>query len=220
MSNDQTYSVQEQALSAEELTAFYDALKARTLPPSERPIHARPFLGRETPEHQKGFISDGFFFRGRFGITLRNAKTGAVEWHHEQDNLMTDIARYLFWDGGFTSMQIGFVPSKETPTVARSSLPCDPLNNTNTGYAFFSGNLSAGTVTPATYTRQYSYNFTTTPVATRTLGSVVWAFYTPGINLYMGPEHIAAYALLTPPKTQLTTQTLEVVYKISMNPIY
>jgi hypothetical protein len=35
----------------------------------------------------------------------------------------------------------------------------------------------------------------------------------------VGAYGIAAYALLTPAKTQTTTQTLEVVYRISMSPI-
>jgi hypothetical protein len=111
-------------------------------------------------------------------------------------------------------MQIGFAPSKETPTLARSSISTDPAQ------CFISGNLGSGTITPATYTRTYSFNFATPPASNRTLGTVMWMFYQHGINTWMGPEQIGAYALLTPPKTQTTLQTLEVVYKISMNPVY
>ena len=209
MSNDSGYRVQELSTEDVDVAGFYARLKAQTLP-----IHERPFLGKPTPEHHKGIVVDGFFIRGRFGITLRNAKTGEVEWEHEQDNLMTDMARYFFWDAGIQNMQIGFMPSKETPTLARSSVASDWLQ------CFVSGNLAGGTQFPATYTRQYSVNFSTPPSSNRTLGSVMWMYYQHGINSAWGPDHIAAYALLTPPKTQTTLQTLEVVYKISMNPVY
>lgn len=197
-----------QEFTPKDLSSFYAELKARTVTPE------RLFLGKPIPEHHKGFFSEGFFVRGKFELTLRNAETGNVDWHHEQDNLTTELARYQFWDNGFTSMQIGFVPSTETPVTARSSISTDPSQ------CFYSGNLGAGSVNPSTYTRQYSVNFSSPPPANRTLGCVCWAYYNHGVNGYMGPENIAAYALLTPPKTQTTLQTLEVVYKISINPIY
>jgi hypothetical protein len=212
MSIDNGYRVQE--ISPADVSDFYEKLKARTLPLQDMPIHERPFLGRPTPEHQKGIVVDGFFIRGRFGITLRNAKTGEVEWEHEQDNLMTDIARYQFADGGFVNMQIGFMPSKEAPAVARVSV------GTDSSQCFTSGGPLGSSITPSTFTRQFSYNFSTPPSANRTLGSVMWMYYGHGINSAWGPDYIAAYALLTPPKTQTTLQTLEVVYKISMNPVY
>lgn len=42
---------------------------------------------------------------------------------------------------------------------------------------------------------------------------------TTNTDANVGVYGIAAYALLTPAKTQTTTQTLEVVYRISMSPI-
>lgn len=199
-------------MSANDITSFYEGLKAKTL--AESSIHARPYLGQKTPEYQKGVIVDGFFFRGRFSITLKDATTGIVNWHHEQDNLMTDVARYQFWNGEYTNMRLGFVPSVETPMIARSSI------STDVAQCFLSDNLGNGTVNPTTYTRTYSANFNTPPASNRRLGSVIWMYWNYGLNNFMGPEWVSAYALLTPPKIQTTLQTVEVVYKISMTPIY
>lgn len=203
-----TYAAQE--LSTTDVNSFKKSLESM----KESPNSSFTYLGKPTPDSHKGIVVDGFYFRGQFEIILRNAETGCIEWQHQQNNLMTDVARYQFWSGEFRNMQLGFMPSTEAPMVARSSMPTDPSQ------CVMSGNLSGGTVNQATYVRTYSYNFNTPPVSNRKLGAVVWAYYDHGINSRMGIPWLAAYSLLTPARVQTPLQTVEVVYKVSMTPVY
>jgi hypothetical protein len=172
-------------------------------------------FGKPVPEkHCRVLTADGFEIKGQFELIARDAESGEIEWQHSQDNLVTDVGRHNFWTLGFTSNVIGFLPSKETPVPTRMSL------STDGSQSFVSGNLGSGVVTPSTYTKQFSTTFGT-PTANRTLGTIYIAYTTPTPHdANLGALSMRAYALLTPPKTQTTTQTLEVVYKISMNPIY
>lgn len=173
-------------------------------------------FGRPVPEkHCRILTAEGFELKGQFELTARDARSGEIEWQHSQDNLITDLGRVSFWTVGWTNNVIGFVPSKETPIHTRNSI------STDGSQSFVSTNLGSGSVTPSTYTKQYSFNFTGLPPANRTLGSIYMSYYNPSPqDGNFGPWHVWAFALLTPSKTQTTTQTLEVVYKISMNPIY
>lgn len=171
-------------------------------------------LGRSLkPDHRK-IIADGFEVKGSFGITCRDAKSGEVAWAHEQDNLITDIGRFAFLDLGWNNVRIGFAPSTETPAVQRNSIPCDGSQTV------VSGNLGNGTVTPSTYTKTWSTTYGV-PAANRTLGTLFIGYYSGTIiDGNMGVVYCWAYTLLTPPKTQTTTQTIELVYKMAINPIY
>ena len=172
-------------------------------------------FGKPVPEkHCRVLTAEGFELKGQFELTARDARSGEVEWQHAQDNLITDSGRSSFWTVGWTNNVIGFLPSKETPVHTRLSISTDGAQS------FVSGNLGSGTVTPSTYTKQYSTTYTA-PASNRTLGTIYMSYYNPPPHdANFGAWHVWAYALLTPPKTQTTTQTLEVVYKISMNPIY
>lgn len=173
-------------------------------------------FGRPVPDkHRRILTAEGFELKGRFSLTARDAKSGEVEWEHAQDNLITDYGRAIFWTNGWANSTIAFAPSKDTPIQTRDSLATDAAQ------CFVSSNLGGGVVTPATYTKQYTVNFNTPPASTRTLGTICLCYYTPNaVDASLGVYNILAYALLTPAKTQTTTQTLEVVYKVSMNPIF
>lgn len=208
MSNDNPLKVQ--LLSPSEADAFLSA-RSKGQFPSPPPTH----LGRPLhPDHRKLVLADGFEVKGAFELVARDEKSGEVEWRTEQENLITDCGRHAFFDLGWTNMRLGFAPSTETPNIFRCSI------GTDGNQAFLSANLGSGTVTPSTYTKQWSTTFGT-PGSNRTLG-IIWTSYYSANSLdgNAGPLYIWSYSLLTPPKTQTTTQTLEVIYKLSMNPIY
>lgn len=202
MSN-KIYSAQE--MGPGEVDAF---LRARAL--GKLPSH----LGRETPAvHKKMVLASGFEVKGEFEMVARDVRSGEVEWQVHQENLLTDIAKNAWFDNGLTNLRLGFAPCTETPSIIRSAIPTDGTQ------CFLSANLTP-TVTPSTYTKQYSTTFGT-PASNRTLGIIWTSFHSGGsFDVNFGPTYIWTYSLLTPPKTQTTTQTLEVVYKLSMNPVY
>lgn len=195
------------------------AYKVQELSPLEREAflasYERRFLGKALPkDHRKMLLADGFEVVGSFGLTARNTATGEVAWVHEQENLITDVGRRAFFDHGWNSISLGFAPSQETPSVLRPGISTDGTQ------VFVSGNLGAGTVTPSTYTKTWSTTFGT-PGSNRTLGTLFAAHYTgTRIDSNYGFFYSFAYTLLTPPKTQTTTQTIELVYKMAINPIY
>lgn len=200
MSADKIYKAQE--LSPTEAEAFL----ARKQP---------TYLGRPLePAHRKMVLASGFELKGEFELIARDARSGEVDWRLQQENLITDIGRQAWFDLGWTNLRLGFAPARETPSVLRCAVPTDGSQT------FISANLGSGTVTPSTYTKQWATTFGT-PGANRTLG-ILWTSYFSGNanDANVGPLYIWSYSLLTPPKTQTTVQTLEVVYKLSMNPIY
>lgn len=150
--------------------------------------------------------------RGSFGIVCRES-TGEEVWSVEQSNLLTDMGRRIWMDTALESARIAFSQSIEPPNPSRYTICCDASNS----LAF-----TSITTTPSndsvTNTKTFSTTFTTPPV-TRTLGTIMLCWNTTNTDANVGVYGIAAYALLTPAKTQTTTQTLEVVYRISMSPI-
>lgn len=165
-------------------------------------------------EHRKILLSDGLELKGSFEVTAKDAATGQVDWHHAQDNLITDIGRSAFFDVGWTSIQLGFAPSTEAPNILRPGIPTDGSQVVQ------SGNLGNGSVNPATYTKTWGPHTFSQPAANRTLGILFVSYYNGGGSANMGVTYCWSYALLTPPKTQTTTQTVELIYKMAINPIY
>lgn len=157
-------------------------------------------------------LSEGVSLKGAFELTARDAKTGQVDWHYEGTNLITDFGRRFWMDSRFYTLQLGFAASTEAPTAARCTLAGD------TAQVFASGNLTPSN-NSVTNTKTLSTTFGT-PASNRTLGSIFLLRLNDGVVTSIGARGVIAYALLTPPKTQTTTQTLEVVYKISISPIY
>jgi hypothetical protein len=172
-------------------------------------------LGRPLkPDHRKMLV-DGFELKGWFEMTCRDARSGEVEWEHKQDNIITDYGRSEFWGFGWAPMQLGFAPSTETPNLLRTSI----LTDGNQAFAY--GTSITAVVTPSTYTRTYGPVTFGQPGSNRTLGTLFTAYYTGTVvSANLGVYYCWSYALLTPPKTQTTTQTIELIYKMSINPIY
>lgn len=169
---------------------------------------------KQGPENLNGRTSlllagVGVNLEGSFSLTARDAASGEVAWAHEGKNLITDFGRRVWADNRFSTAFLSFSPSTEVPQSGRYTLPSDVTQ------CFSSGGF-APTNAPATHTKTWATTFGT-PGVTRTLGTIALCFASFDVNT--GPKYIMAYALLTPPKTQTTTQTLEVVYKVSMNPI-
>jgi hypothetical protein len=160
---------------------------------------------------RSAILQGGIEMKGSFELIARDAKSGEIEWAHAADNLITDFGRRAWMDMRFYNLQIGFGASTETPTAARSALPGDSTQ------LFGSGNLTPSN-NSVTNTKTLSTTFGT-PANNRTLGTIWINRLNDGFLTGYHPG-ILAYALLTPPKTQTTTQTLEVVYKISISPIY
>lgn len=157
-------------------------------------------------------LPGGFEISGEYFLTARDAVSGEVEWEHQEKNLITDLGRRSWMISHWHMCGINFCPSIEAPVSSRYGISTDYLQMVG------SGNI-APTITIPTHTKTFSTTFTT-PAITRTLGMISlssWGFY--GTVTLIGLSGINSYALLTPPKTQTTTQTLEVVYKVSMNPI-
>ncbi len=172
-------------------------------------------LRRGGPENKNArrtaILAGGIEIKGSFEVTAREIGSGEIAWSHKADNLITDFGRRAWMDMRFYNFQVGFAASTEAPSAARGSLCGDSTQ------LFSSGNLSPSN-NPTTHTKTVSTTFGT-PGNNRTLGTI-W-IQRLNESIPSGVVHgIIAYALLTPPKTQTTTQTLEVVYKISMSPIY
>lgn len=176
-----------------------DAFLRRTRPP-ENPFNRRSPL-----------MVDGLEMVGEFSLTARNAVSGEVEWQHSDKNLITDHGRRAWVWSRFSNMVIMFAPSIEVPQSGRYSVITDHLQ------CIESAGLTP-TNAPATNTKTFSTTFGT-PASNRTLGTIALSYTTSSSLTDRGLVRVAAFALLTPPKTQTTTQTLEVVYKVSMNPI-
>ena len=163
--------------------------------------------------HRKMQLSGGFELHGVFELTARNAETGEVEWEHSQANLVTDYGRVCFAANNWANCFLGFMPSREAPSLSRITVSTDPTQ------CFVSGNQGAGTVTAGTYTRNFGPITFSAPGTNRTLGTVYINTIGDGIAPQFGPYTLSAYAVLSPSKVQTTSQTVELNYKISMNPV-
>ena len=158
-------------------------------------------------------LAGGLVLKGSFELTAKDAETGEVAWKHADDNLITDFGRRAWMDVRFSTLMVGFCPSTEAPIAGRCTLATD------TTQTFLSANLGPSNNT-TTHTKTISTTFgVPNPLVNRTLGTIFLFRGSDALYTTSGPALMIAYALLTPPKTQTTTQTLEVVYKISMSPI-
>jgi len=157
-------------------------------------------------------LPGGLEIVGEFSLVARDVASGDVAWEHAEKNLITDFGRRNWMEARWHQAMIAFAPSLETPQFNRYSLPSDSTQT------FSSAALTPG-VTLATHTKTFSTTFGT-PGTNRTLGCIILGRFT-GSTQYanMGIDQILAFALLTPPKIQTTIQTLEVTYRVSMNPI-
>lgn len=186
--------------------------KVETITQEQAEAFLRKTRSPENPLNRRSpLLVDGLEMVGEFSMTARDAVSGKVEWEHADKNLITDHGRRAWVFHRWSSMVIMFAPSTEVPLTGRYSIASDASQ------CFESGILTP-TNAPVTHTKTFSTTFTT-PAANRTLGTIALAYTSTAAVADRGLMRVAAFALLTPPKTQTTTQTLEVVYKVSMNPI-
>lgn len=157
-------------------------------------------------------LPGGWELSGEYELTARDARSGEIEWQHKEKNLITDYGRRQWMNTRWHQASINFCPSIETPHFGRYSMSTDVTQH-----------VGSADLTPAVNTVTHTKTFSTTfvvPSVTRTLGMIALGGYQlGGVVGNVGIVGLNSFALLTPPKTQTTTQTLEVVYKVSMNPI-
>lgn len=191
--------------------------KVELLPPEEAASflaqRERPYLGKGMPKSHRKIFTDGFEMTGRFELIARDSRSGEIDWQHEQENLITDTGRSAFYDVNFLSTKLGFAPSQETPNILRNSIGTDGSQTVVTSVTVSPTNI------PATFTKQWTTTFVT-PATNRTLGIIFLSGNVVAVDANVGPVVLWSYSLLTPPKTQTTVQTLEVIYKLSINAIY
>lgn len=187
---------------------------ASLVSPEEAEVLRRRFgIGPEAKKvHRTLVLPGGLQLKGSFEMTARDIRTGEVAWEYKGENLITDTGRRQWHSTHFNSNKIAFTDTSENPLAARSAIGCDPTQP-----------VLSGTLTPTndtfTHTKTYSTTFAT-PANNRTLGMIGLTNISQAVNAFGGLAGLCAYALLTPPKVQTTVQTLEVIYKISMIPIF
>jgi len=188
-------------------------------PEEAREVLAR--LRRGGPENRnatrEAILQGGIEMKGSFEIVAKDAESGEVAWSHQGENLITDSGRRIWMDYRFNIAQLGFSSSTEPPMSARSSIASDSAQ------LFVSGNLTP-TNNVVTHTKTFTCNSTISAnygsgQGNRNLGTIFLSGWSAGLGTGYA-KWVMAYALMTPPKTQTNTQTLEVIYKISMSPIY
>lgn len=160
-----------------------------------------------------GGLLGGFKMVGAIDATCRNVEDGSIAWHVEKKNLVTDHGRRRLMDAGITQMYVVVGPGTETPMIERYYYGDGP-SGINSG---------SGAITPsydaATMTRTWSTNFGV-PSITRQVSLIGLCGISEGGALNgMGLFNLCAYTLLSQPKTQTTSQTLEVAYKITLTPV-
>jgi hypothetical protein len=179
-------------------------LKIETLTPEER----LRYLLRPTPRAlHEASIGFGLSLKGSVDLVCREVD-GSIAWQHHQDNLITDHGRRRWMENSFGGTNIVLSSSQETPDFRRNLLagPADGVSIAS-GSATYSANTT-------TSVKTWTFTFPT-PSAPRIIGTIGLG----SINARVGLSALYCYLLLTPPKTQSTTQTLEAVYKVALNPI-
>lgn len=157
---------------------------------------------------REAYLGFGMILKGSVDLFAREPD-GSLAWEHHQDNTITDYGRRFWMEGGFNTAKVILSPCQESPDFRRSLLagPGDSVSVSE------SASLTP-TKNAATNTKTWSTTFTT-PAGTRTIGTI--GLSKPnGVNAALGIDQLIAYLLLPSPKTQSTTQTLEVVYKITL----
>lgn len=149
----------------------------------------------------------GFSIKGELELTAHE-EDGSVAWHVPwQKNLITDYGRRRWaWDC-FKTGRVFFAAPQETPRFDRYSV------------LEFASSISwqaadpAPTTDWAAMTKTWAYTFPV-PGATRTIGMVGLC---DGVNSGYGTFAINTYSLLTPVKTQTTSQTVELNYRLTLS---
>lgn len=144
--------------------------------------------------------------KGWAEIKCREEKTGELVWEQTVDNIITDYGRRFWYETAWHAAPMGTFINTEQPDFRRMSLN-GPGDATSVA---LSGSLTPS-IDTGTGIKTYSTTFGL-PGSTRLIGTVALA---NASSANTGLYGIFSYLLLNPPKTQSTTQTLELVYKVS-----
>lgn len=138
---------------------------------------------------------------------------GSVAWEIHQPNVITDFGRRQMAVQTITTMYVGTSPSNEVADAGRSFFPDDGAATS----AQLSASVNA-TYDSVTLTKTWSPAAFAAPAANRQIGMIGLSINSTKSGY--GLDGLFAYTVLSPVKTQTTSQTLEVVYKITLTPIY
>ena len=149
----------------------------------------------------------GFSIKGELELTGRE-EDGSVAWHVPwQKNLITDYGRRKWSADCFNNGRIFMSAPQETPRFDRNSI----LDSTSA--ASYQASSPAPATDWAAGTKTWAYTFPV-PGSTRTIGVVGLA---DSANSGHGSLYIYTYSLLTPAKTQTTSQTVELNYRLTLS---
>jgi hypothetical protein len=173
------------------------------------PSMMEELLARSSMKPVSKVFGLGFQLEGHINAVCKDMGSEEVVWQIDQPNIITDLGRRFWMNIAFGHQFIATSPSSDTPNLSRYTL-CD------NGSANSSQSTSqiAPTNNPSTLTKTFSTSFSA-PTANRTIGTIGLGQYT---NLH-GLGLIVCYSLISPPKTQTTTQTLEITYRLTMTPV-
>ncbi len=134
---------------------------------------------------------------------------GSVAWEIHQPNVFTDRGRREWANSGIRTTNVFTSPGLEAASASRYTVLDDG--------AATSGQQAANvvpTVDTPTLTKTYATTFAA-PAANRRIGCLGLGSWNASYGIY----DILAYVLITPFKTQTTTQTLEISYRLTLTPI-
>lgn len=148
----------------------------------------------------------GVELHGHFDVVCRE-EDGVVAWERHQDNLLTDLGRRRWLYDNINNPAIFTCGVAETPNSGRYFLG-DNSQSTQVSTAL------APTVDQNALTKTWSYTFAV-PSQNRPIG-IIGLCDSSNSNQNSGAYTILCYSLLVPMKTQSTSQTLEVSYRLTM----
>lgn len=184
-----------------------EALRVDLATPTEAEMYLAHARGRApVREVHLGF---GLALKGSAEMRCREEKTGELVWEEKLDNIITDAGRRFWFDTYFGTMTLATYISSEPLDYRRYS-----INGPADGTSLPVTAAQVPVVDGGLLTKTWSTTFAA-PGSTRLLGMVSLS----ASNARVGTDSVYAYLLLSPTKTQSTTQTLELVYKVALLPI-
>jgi hypothetical protein len=185
------------------------------------PEEYEKFLRDIEDPSKNSFSGLGVRFEGQFHLKCRelptkaqidNGEPGELVWEADQKNLVTDFGRRRWMEEGWGSASnyIFVSPSTEVPVSSRYSL-LDLGGSTQANSQSQWASPVAPSNNSSTLTRSWSPSALATPPSTRTIATI--GLCTNGY-VNVGPLYVMSFSLISPAKTQTTTQTLEVVYSL------
>lgn len=155
----------------------------------------------------------GFRLTGHVDALCREVSDGSVAWEIHQSNIITNGLRQKHADGMNNVFYVVTSPSSQAANDDRWSLSDDGSADSAQQSAGISGVFDG-----PTWTKSWTPTPFGTPGANRKIGMI-------GLSniLYKavyGLCNLMAYTILSPSKVQTTSQTLEVIYRITLTPLY